>query len=86
LGQLPDIRPTAQAVIDAGVVDRIKASIRTIDFVEKRQQMDATKHTLQRAFQQRLQLLQSRAAKAVDISDQLNLVFHSFDIHKSISQ
>ena len=83
--QLLDVLPASKTFIHAGVVNRIEPGICAIDFVEEGQQMHATKHAFQGPIQQLLKLRDCRSSESVDISDQLNLVFHFFIIHGTYS-
>ena len=75
-GQALDVLPVAEVGINLGMIAGVEAGVGAIDRVEERQQMHAAKHAAQRPFEQRLQLGQSATAQAVDIGDELNLVFH----------
>ena len=76
LRQFTDALPVAQTGIDLGVVNRVKTRVGPIDFVKERQQVNPAKNPLQGAAQEFAQFIQRLTAKTVDISDQLNLVFH----------
>ena len=62
------------------MVDWIESWIGAIDGMEKRQQMCATKDRGQRPFQEMLEVLKSAPSETIDLSDELNLIHHSFSL------
>ena len=80
-----DIFPGSQAGIHLSVIDRVKSSISTVNRGEKGQKVRSTKDSGQRPFQQAIQFGETSAGKAVDVCNELNLVFHDFLSTRSYS-
>ena len=76
----PYIIPRPKPSIDFGVINRIKASISTVNRIKKRQQMHRAKHLSERPGKQSLQRFQIATGKPVSVGNELNLVFHFFEV------
>ncbi len=58
------------------MVAGVESGIRAIDGREKGQQMDSAEDSSQRTAQEGIQFGKTATGKAVDIGNQLNLIFH----------
>jgi len=76
LRQRADVAPVAQPRVDLGVAGGVETGVGTIDGVKEGQQVHAAEQALQRARQQGLQFAHAAAAQAVNVGDELDLVFH----------
>ena len=74
--QSQHIFPCPQPGVHLSVIDGVEPGIRTVNRGEKGQKVSSTKHTGQGPFQEAIQFSETSAGKAVDIRNELNLVFH----------
>ena len=76
LGKFSDVVPRSEARVDLGVVDRVEASVRTIERSEERQDMDAVIHAVEAGAQDVGHRAKSTIAETIGVSDELHFVFH----------
>ena len=70
-----DVVPSAQARVDARVIDRVESGIGAVDWLEERQHVHAAEEPRERPGEELAQA-RERAAEAVRVGDQLNAVLH----------
>ena len=76
LGKFSDVVPAAETRVDFGVVDRVKACIRTIERSEERQDMHAVIHAVEAGAQDVGHRAKSAIAETIGVCDELHFVFH----------
>ena len=70
-----DVVPSAQARVDARVIDRVESGIRAVDSLEERQNVHAAEEARERPGEELAQT-RERASEAVRVGDQLDAVLH----------
>ena len=76
LGKFSDVVPAAETRVDLGVVDRVEACIRTVEWGEERQDMHAVIHAVEAGAQDVGHRAKSAIAETIGVSDELHFVFH----------
>ena len=76
LGEFGDVVPAAETRVDLGVVDRVEACIRAVEWGEERQDMHAVIHAVEAGAQDVGHRAKSAIAETIGVSDELHFVFH----------
>jgi hypothetical protein len=67
------------------MIDRVKSGIGAVNRSEKRQNMRSAEQARKLPSQKRIQCAETSARKAVDIGNELNLIFHNLSGFQAIT-
>src|ERR1700730_10862026 len=84
-GQLLQFVPAPESGIDLCVVDGIKSRIGAVYRIVERQQMDGPEESRERTGQQGTQRSDTASSEPIDVSSELDFVFHRRSNDQSIS-
>jgi hypothetical protein len=76
-GERCDVVPAAETGIHPRVIDRIETGVGAVDPVEEGEDVHAAEGVLQRALEQPLQIAERATRQAIDVDNELRLVFHA---------
>ena len=74
--QGPHVFPGSQPGIDLSVIDRVKSGVGAVDGSEEGQQVRSAEDSGERPLEQATSTRRNRPREAVDVGNELNLVFH----------